>query len=107
MLVLSLSIPCETTVKYLLPAFRAMIAKELISKHKFSQVKAAEKLGITQAAISQYIYEKRGGKSIHKIIKSPEIKKEAENLAEKIAEEEIDKDGVTQKICKLCNMIRT
>jgi len=101
-----LSAPCETTVKYLLPAFRAMVAKELIRKHHFSQVKAAEKLGITQAAISQYLYEKRGGKKVFKILNSPDVRREAEHLADGIAHGKIGKEAVVEKMCQLCTMAR-
>ena len=44
---------CEVVVKYVLPVFRAMVAKELIVKYKLSQNEVAQKLGITQAAVSQ------------------------------------------------------
>jgi predicted transcriptional regulator len=50
---------CETIGKYVLPVFRAFVAKELVNNHKFTQVEAAQKLGTTQAAISQYLNSKR------------------------------------------------
>jgi len=55
---------CEIVVRYILPLFRSVVAKTLIEKHKFTQGEAAEKLGTTQAAISQYIYLKRGFKGM-------------------------------------------
>ncbi|MEM3391769.1 MAG: helix-turn-helix domain-containing protein [Archaeoglobaceae archaeon] len=46
-------------VKYILPAIRAMVAKELIERgYKIKEV--AEMLGLTQAAVSQYLASKRG-----------------------------------------------
>ena len=56
--------PCEVVGRFVLPIFRSLIAKELIEKYSFTQVEAAEKLGTTQAAISQYIHSKRGMKGI-------------------------------------------
>jgi len=47
--------PCEIVVRYILPLFRSTVAKTLVEKYKFTQGGATEKLGTTQAAISQYI----------------------------------------------------
>jgi predicted transcriptional regulator len=44
---------CETVGKKVLPVFRSLIAKELMNTYNLTQVKAAQKLGTTQAAISQ------------------------------------------------------
>jgi len=41
-----------------------MVAKTLVEKYKFTQGEAAEILGTTQAAISQYIHLKRGFKGM-------------------------------------------
>ena len=55
---------CEVVARYILPIFRSLIAKDLIEKYNFTQVEAAEKLGTTQAAISQYLHSKRGYKGL-------------------------------------------
>ncbi len=59
---------CETLGKYVLPVFRSLVAKELISTYHFTQVETAKKLGTTQAAISQYINSKRAFKGMSKSI---------------------------------------
>lgn len=59
--------PCEIVVKQVLPAFRALVAKDLIGKYRFSQVAAAKELGTTQAAISQYLCSKRGEKKVERV----------------------------------------
>jgi len=41
-------------VRYFLPAFRVLVAKELVRKG-VSQGRAARLLGVTQAAVSQYL----------------------------------------------------
>ena len=51
---------CEVAVKCVLPAVRAMIAKELMTKHKLKQVETAKLLGVSQPAISLYFRKKRG-----------------------------------------------
>jgi predicted transcriptional regulator len=50
---------CETLGKYILPVFRALVAKELVSTHHLTQSDAAKSIGTTQAAISQYVTSKR------------------------------------------------
>ncbi|WP_235856157.1 transcriptional regulator [Methanolobus halotolerans] len=47
-------------VQRVLPAIRAEIARTIISEHGRSQQEAAEVLGLSRAAVSQYLSEKRG-----------------------------------------------
>ena len=51
---------CEIMVQRVLPAIRAEIARIIISEHDRSQQEAAEVLGLSRAAVSQYLSEKRG-----------------------------------------------
>ncbi len=43
-----------------MPALRAMVAKRLMSEYDLSQKQAAEVMGVTQAAISNYLRGTRG-----------------------------------------------
>ena len=52
--------PQEIEVWYLIPALRRELAISFIKDYGLNQKKAAEILGITDAAISQYISLKRG-----------------------------------------------
>ncbi|KXB02662.1 hypothetical protein AKJ45_03050 [candidate division MSBL1 archaeon SCGC-AAA261F19] len=60
---------CKVVVKQVLPAIQERLVKELIQCHKLSQVEIAEKLGITQAAVSQYLSSSRGAGKAEKILK--------------------------------------
>lgn len=51
--------PCQAMVRYFLPAFRVLVAKELVRKG-VSQGRAARLLGVTQAAVSQYLRKDEG-----------------------------------------------
>jgi predicted transcriptional regulator len=51
---------CDTMVRNLLPPMRAEMVSRLIQKQGISQSDAAKKLGITRAAVSQYMSRKRG-----------------------------------------------
>jgi len=98
--------PCELIVKYLLPAFRSLIAKELTEKYGFTQTKAAKKLGTTQAAISQYLGSKRGEKYIKEVKKLPKAKELIEDIARCIAKEEASTTQTMRKFCQLCKNLR-
>jgi len=102
-----MQLPCETVARYVLPAFRSYVAKELIGKHNFTQVEAAQKLGTTQAAISQYIHSKRGYKGAEEFeVILPRVQSVAAETADLIAAEEISTDEVMLNFCKLCTSLR-
>ncbi len=95
--------PCEAVARYVLPIFRSLIAKELIEKYNFTQLEAAEKLGTTQAAISQYIHSKRGLKGVKQFEDIlPIIQSAASDTARRIANGEISGEEIMLKFCKLC-----
>ena len=51
---------CDTMVRTLLPPMRAEMVSRLIQKQGLSQSDAARKMGVSRAAISQYMSRKRG-----------------------------------------------
>lgn len=99
--------PCEEIVQEFLPAFRSLIAKELIDKYNFSQVEVAEKLGTTQAAVSQYLSSKRGQKNSSKIKSMSKVKAVASEVAKDVAENKLQEFDMTSSFCKLCLELRT
>jgi len=96
-----LKTPCEVATWYILPAIRREPTRVMVRELSLSQRKAADKLGLTHAAVSQYLKGKRG--------RSVEIRKE---IMEKIrgAAREIatskDPEVVTEKICQICRALR-
>ncbi|MCK4953201.1 hypothetical protein KAS14_05400 [Candidatus Bathyarchaeota archaeon] len=98
--------PCELVVRDVLPTFRSLVAKELIEKYHFSQVNAAKKLGTTQAAISHYIYSKRGDKSKKQLENVSKIQSVASEMAQSIANEELSVTDAMLNFCKLCTLLR-
>jgi len=89
--------PCELIVWHLLPAIRSELAKA-IKKERFTQKEIAEKLGITPAAVSQYMSEKRG----HDIEFPDNIKEMIKALAKRIVEEDLSEFVIMQEICMIC-----
>jgi len=103
-----MELPCEIAVKYIFPIFKSIVAKELIEKYNFTQTGAAEKLGTTQAAISQYVHLKRGYKrdieQLEEIL--PMIQAVANETANQMVTENVKASEVILKVCKLCMLAR-
>ena len=83
-----------------LPVIRREIAESMINEHKLNQKQAAEKLGVTPAAISQYLSGKRGKV---KII-DEKILKEIHISAKRIIEH--GENVVIAETCRLCKIMR-
>jgi predicted transcriptional regulator len=95
--------PCEIVVKSVLPALRALIAKELVETHGLKQVEAAEIMGITQAAISQYI---RGERGAVLDLSSPKIKKMISGIAIQLKNRNSSAQTIITNFCAACQLIR-
>ncbi len=94
--------PCEIMTNYVLPAVRAHIARELIEKHGFSQVLAAEKLGLTQSAMSRYLASDRGGRTQL----SDEVVRSIGGIAKDLAGRESLSPLTVEETCRLCISMR-
>ncbi len=89
-------VPCEIITWYVLPVIRRELATLLVKEHGITQKKTAELLGLTDAAISQYVSKKRG-----KIELGGMGKEEFEISAQRI----LDGDPVNEEICRLCQFL--
>lgn len=106
-----MQVPCEIIVRHVLPTVRAMVAKELIENYGFTQSQAAEKLDITQAAVSWYLSYKRGrtkkkGLNLSFIESFPQIRKTVTEMAKGIAKEDLTPVGMIMNFCGACTSIR-
>jgi predicted transcriptional regulator len=71
----------------------------MISNHGLNQKEAAKRLGMTPAAVCQYISKKRGNTKID----NEELRKEISISAQRIIQgEDTDVVQETCRICKLC-----
>jgi hypothetical protein len=52
--------PDELSAKAVIPTIRAMVARKLVNEHSLTQQRVASLLGLTQAAVSNYVRQKRG-----------------------------------------------
>jgi len=94
-------------VRSVLPAFRSLVARNLIENFNFSQVAAAKKLGTTQASISHYIYSKRGEKMVKQLEASSSVKAIVKEIAEGIAADKTTSFDAMLQFCKLCEALRS
>lgn len=93
-------------VRYVLPAIRAQIAKELVSKHGLKRSEVAKKMGITPAAVTQYLEEVRGGIAVDLVESSEEVAEMVSKTAEGLARGEASVYDVLDNICTVCRAIR-
>ncbi|KYK28088.1 hypothetical protein AYK20_01630 [Thermoplasmatales archaeon SG8-52-1] len=94
--------PCEKIVWNLLPAIRRELAISLIKEQKLSQREVAEKLGLSEAAVSRYINGKRGGLAI---LKNEDLKNQINKSVKKIVKG--DEEVVINETCQVCKLLQS
>jgi len=95
------NIPCEVIVWQILPAIRRELAKNLIENCGLTQKEAAEKLGLTEAAVSRYLSGKRGDLKIPNGKVSEEFKKSTQKINDG------DKKTVVTETCRMCDILKS
>ena len=93
--------PCEIMVQKVLPAIRAELARVLMVEHNCTQQKVADILGLSRAAVSQYVSEKRGAE----IGFSDETKEVISNLAAGLLGDISTNDKITG-MCNACRFVQ-
>ena len=101
-----MSLPCEIVAQHLLPVLRVLIAKQLVKEHNLSQVAVAKRLGMTQAAVSQYLSSKRRGKLTKQLESDPSIQTMVKRLAQEIAATKETDNNIPINICEHCKALR-
>jgi len=96
---------CEVVVSSILPAMRSLLTKDLLTTYHLTQKQAADLLGLTQPAISQYIIEARASK-VKLLEKQPDVMKMIEDLAYNIVNKNIKHKEIQLRFCKICKSIR-
>ena len=94
------TMPQEIEVRYILPAIRRELANIFIKEHKMSQKEAANILGLTEAAISQYRHSKRA----KGVLFSDSITDEIRKSAERIFSDKKHKQAVVAEIYRISNL---
>jgi predicted transcriptional regulator len=97
-------IPCEVAVKSVVPAVKALMAKELVEKHGFKQGQTAELLGISQSAVSKYTREIRG--YLIRIDNVEGVQVHIDGMVTLITSGEFDRAKFLRLFCQVCEAVR-
>ncbi len=101
-------LPAEIESKSLIPALRAILAKRLARTHHIREDKISAMLGVTQAAISNYIRGTRGDpRLINKLLAEPNVAKMLNELSENLATDMAYTPSSLSQFIGLCNYIKT
>lgn len=92
------TLPQEIEVWYIIPAIRKKLATCLIIDHKATYQKVGDLLGITKAAVSQYLKNKRAAKIILPSVLDKEIMKSCSTLLK-------DKSNSVKEIDRILKII--
>jgi len=92
---------CEYMMWSGLPVIRKGFAESMINDFGLSQKEAAEKLGLTPAAVCQYVLRKRGRIEISDKFILKEIKVSAGNIIENGG------GSVLSETCRICKLLRS
>jgi predicted transcriptional regulator len=87
-------IVCDIMVRKYLPAMRAEMVARLVQREGITQSDAAKMLGVSRAAVSQYISRKRGDSGV-------EISNELDSLIDRWASSVTSSDGGIT-LCDIC-----
>jgi predicted transcriptional regulator len=89
-----------------LPTVRALVARRLVEVHGLSQQQAADRLGSTQPAISQYKREIRGFKT-SVLTGDPKIVQMIDSISKRMTSGELDQQEAALEFCSICRHMRS
>jgi uncharacterized protein len=100
-------LPSEIEAKSLIPAIRSILARKLIKEFHLKEEDVARVLGVTQAAISNYIRGTRGDTQLAaKLGAVQEIRRMVDDIARDLAANKAYTPSTMAKFVQLCNYMR-
>ena len=101
-------LPAEIESKSLIPALRAILAKQLAKTHLIHEDQISKMLGVTQAAVSNYIRGTRGDpKLIEKLLAEKQVSEMILDISDNLASDRAYTPSSLSKFIGLCNYIKT
>ncbi len=101
-------LPAEIESKTMIPALRAILAKKLAGQHQIREDEISKMLGVTQAAVSNYIRGTRGDpKLISKLSSQKQIVEMLDEISENLASNKAYTPASLSKFIGICNYIKT
>jgi predicted transcriptional regulator len=100
-------LPSEIEAKSLIPAIRAILAKKLVNEYGMKEEIVAKVLGVTQAAISNYLRGTRGDiELMNKLTSVTEVMRKTDDIARDLASDKAYTPNTMAKFVELCNYMR-
>ena len=101
-------LPAEIESKTLIPALRAILAKDLANNHHIREDEISKMLGVTQAAISNYIRGTRGDpKLIEKLLEDKQVVDMLDDISNSLSSDKAYTPSNLSKFIGLCNYIKS
>ena len=101
-------LPAEIESKSLIPALRAILAKDLATNHHIREDQISKMLGVTQAAISNYIRGTRGDpKLIEKLLEDKQVADMLDDISDSLSSDKAYTPSNLSKFIGLCNYIKS
>lgn len=101
-------LPAEIESKSLIPALRAILAKKLAEDHSIREDEISKMLGVTQAAVSNYIRGTRGDPSlIAKLLAEKQVAALINELTDNLSSDMAYTPSSLSKFIGLCNYIKS
>ena len=101
-------LPAEIESKTLIPALRAILSKKLSEEHKIKEDEISKMLGVTQAAVSNYIRGTRGDPQlIQKLLSEEQVAKLINELCDSLTTDMAYTPSSLAKFIGLCNYIKS
>jgi predicted transcriptional regulator len=100
-----LILPCEVGVKTVLPAVKAIMARQIVEKHGYNEKQTADLLGLSQSAVSRYVGRERGA-NLLSIESAQEVLTLIDQMVLSLIKEPQNKAKVLELFCKTCTTIR-
>ena len=101
-------LPAEIESKTLIPALRAILAKTLAEKHEIREDQISKMLGVTQAAVSNYIRGTRGDPElIKKLLAEDQVFEMISEITTDLASDRAYSPSSLSKFIGLCNYIKS
>ncbi|HEX2306401.1 MAG TPA: transcriptional regulator [Nitrososphaeraceae archaeon] len=100
-------LPSEIESKLLIPAVRAILSKELVIEKRLKEEEVARLLGITQAAVSNYLRGTRGDNElISKLMSLSEVMSMIKEIGDDLSTNRAYTAKTLSKFIALCNYMR-
>ncbi len=100
-------LPSEIEAKSVIPAIRSLLARKLTKEYELKEETVARVLGVTQAAVSNYVRGTRGDTQLMvRLTSTPQIMAMIEDIARDLATNKRYTPGTMSKFVELCNYMR-